>query len=456
MAKRTGSSSYICSVCGAMFSNWAGRCSMCGQWNTLELSITTATASLSNPLADAGLKSSNLAAAIQLEDQRLVTSIGGVDLVFGGGIVGGSVNLLSGEPGMGKSTLLLQLAAGVANHYPVIYVSGEESLHQVGLRAIRLGLVQSTNLKLASSNSADAITSEILKKKTKLVIVDSIQTLTCSDIGSSAGSVTQITNSSAMITRAAKEANCAVIIVGHVTKEGNLAGPKLLEHIVDVVLSLEGDSSGGLRLLRVSKNRFGSVNETAIFEMKDQGLELVKNPSAVLLEERKNTDGSVVLAAIEGSRPILVEVQALVNPTGYGYPKRAVSGFDLSRLNLLIAMIERRTNLTLKDKDIFVNIVGGIKINEPAADLAVVMAIASAARGKKLRLNAVVFGEIGLSGEIRHVPFIDKRVAEGLSLGFEAAIGPKPTLSNGKSNQTPLGLQPVTEVRSVLNEFLIK
>lgn len=443
MNKTVKSRGYICSVCGNQLSSWAGRCPQCGEWNTIEINLANTTKSDANPLVMEKLDES-----AKFIESRLSCTLEGINLVFGGGIVIGSVNLISGEPGMGKSTLLLQIAGSIAKNHEVLYVSGEESLHQIAMRAERLG-IKASNLQLAANNSANDIAQEIKSKHFKLVIIDSIQTLTCNEIGSTAGSVSQVTNSASVLAQAAKQSNIAIIIVGHVTKEGSLAGPKLLEHIVDVVLSLEGDQSGGLKLLRVSKNRFGSTNETAIFEMKQTGLIGVSNPSAVLLEERKITDGSIVLATIEGSRPILVEVQALVNPTNYGYPKRAVSGLELNRLNLLIAMIERRTSLVLSDKDIYVNLVGGLKVSEPAADLAVAMSICSAAKGKKLNHNAVVFGELGLSGEVRHVSFIDKRLAEAKKMGFDYAIGPKSV-----NIKDVAYLKPVSELKSALNLYL--
>ncbi len=444
ISKTIKPATYVCSNCGVSANTWSGRCAQCGEWNTLELRLNDPQASTSI----SRLQTETLSASKQTGDKRILSGLKSVDLVFGGGIVEGSVSLISGEPGMGKSTLLLQLAGAVAKTNSVLYVSGEESMHQLSTRAKRLD-VNEEKLNVASSNSTDAIAAEIQTAKNKLVIVDSIQTLRCEQIGATAGSTTQVTNSCALLTAAAKQSNTALIIVGHVTKDGSIAGPKLLEHTVDAVLSLEGDPSAGLKLLRVSKNRYGSTNETAIFEMHSRGLIPVANPSALLLAERQVSDGSVVLAAMEGSRPILVEVQALVNPTSYGYPKRAASGLDLGRLNLLIAMLERRTKLSLGDKDVYLNIVGGIKISEPAADLAVVMAIASAAKAKQLKDNAVVFGEVGLSGEVRHVPAIDKRIAEAKQLGFEYAIGPKPL--NAKSNPF---LQSVRDVRSALNSYL--
>jgi DNA repair protein RadA/Sms len=388
--------------------------------------------------------------SVASDSQRLITGLQEVDGVLGGGIVTGSINLIAGQPGIGKSTLLLQLAYAVAAKVPVLYVSGEESAHQIGLRAERLGTLRS-DLQLATSTSADDIAATIAAGEYKLVIVDSVQTVTAQAISSAAGTVSQITNSTQLLTLAAKQSNTAVILVGHVTKEGAIAGPKVLEHVVDVVLQLEGDRYGGFKLLRAIKNRFGSTNEAGIFEMVEQGLKPVDNPSAALLAERQVSDGSIVLATLEGTRPLLVEVQALVNRTSYGYPKRAASGFDLNRLNLLVAMLERRTKLKLGEHDIYINIVGGIQIREPAADLAICLAIGSAAKGLQLKKNSVVFGEVGLSGEVRHVPHVDKRLAEAKKLGFDGAIGP-----NVKSGKKSAGLHGVMDVRSALNQFLEK
>lgn len=394
------------------------------------------------------LEGASVGSLITKDQRRLQTGVDDVDTVLGGGIVVGSVNLIAGQPGIGKSTLLLQLADAVAKKHKVLYVSGEESGHQVGMRAQRLG-VGSKILELATSTSADDIAATVATDKFDLVVVDSIQTVAASGVSSAAGSVSQITNSTQLILNAAKKSSTAVVLVGHVTKEGSIAGPKVLEHVVDVVLQLEGDRYGGFKVLRATKNRFGPTTEAGIFEMDQDGLKPVANPSAALLAERQVSDGSIVLATMEGTRPLLVEVQALVNKTSYGYPKRAASGIDLNRVNLLVAMLERRTKLSLTDQDIYVNIVGGMKITEPAADLAVCMAIGSAAKGLQLKANAVVFGEVGLSGEVRHVPFIDKRVAEAKKLGFEAAIGPVQ-----KSGKKISFLRGTTDVRSALNQFL--
>ncbi len=359
----------------------------------------------------------------------------------------GSVNLIAGQPGIGKSTLLLQIAHKLSLVCNVLYVSGEESAHQVAMRAKRLG-IKSESLQIATSTVADDIAQSIISGEYEFVVVDSVQTIACNGVASAAGSVSQITNSTALLTSAAKNSNTALVIVGHVTKEGSIAGPKVLEHLVDVVLQLEGDRYGGFKLLRAIKNRYGNTNESGIFEMVESGLQTVENPSASLLAERQISDGSIVLATMEGSRPILVEVQALVNKTSYGYPKRAASGIDLNRVNLLIAMLERRTKLKLSDQDIYINIVGGLKLTEHAADLAVCMAIASASKGMQLSSNAVVFGELGLSGEVRHVPFIDKRVKEAAKMGFDTVIGPYNKDVKVKSYQS------VRDIRSALNTYL--
>ncbi len=449
MAKKT-SVNFVCSSCGAVSSTWSGRCFTCGEWNTLEQQLDTATLS-SGGSAGQKLKADSVSKLAKTEGlKRLETGVAEVDNVLGGGFVAGSVTLIAGQPGIGKSTLLLELADLVAKNQPVLYISGEESSHQIGLRAKRLN-VGRPKLSLATSTSANDIASTIMSGEYKLVVVDSIQTVTATEIASGAGSISQITNSSRLMAEAAKRSNVALVLVGHVTKEGSIAGPKLLEHSVDVVLQLEGDRYGGFKILRGEKNRYGSTNEAGIFEMQDDGLKPVTNPSAALLAERQVTDGSVVLATMEGSRPLLVEVQALVNRTSYGYPKRAASGIDLNRVNLLVAMLERRTKLNLADQDIYINIVGGIRISEPAADLAVCMAIASAAKGLQLKKNAVVFGEVGLAGELRHVPFIDKRVAEAKKLGFAGAIGP--VVKTGKK---PAQLFSVSDIRSALNQFLEK
>ena len=422
-------SRYVCQNCGASFVKWAGRCENCGEWNTLVEQAGVVETEAKTALARGKVSGKALEAVsintIEPSDagSRLATSFPDLDAVLGGGILLGSVNLLAGQPGIGKSTLLMQICAAVASNHSVLYVSGEESAGQVKLRAVRLG-ASSDTLHFASSTSGNDIAKTIETGKYELVIVDSIQTLSMAEISSAPGTVSQVSNCGNLIIQAAKGSNTEVVIVGHVTKDGTLAGPKILEHLVDVVLNFEGDRYGGFKTVRAAKNRFGSTNEVAIFEMAEKGLVEVKNPSEALLSERQNTDGSIIMATIEGTRPLLVEIQALVNPTNFGYPKRTASGFDLNRLNLLVAVLEKRTKLKLQDKDIFINAVGGMRLNDSAADLAVCMAIASAAAGRKLDDDMVVFGEVGLGGEIRSVTALDRRIAEARKLGFTGAIAP--------------------------------
>lgn len=426
MAKRT--TKYVCQQCAATYAKWTGRCENCGAWNSLVEEAATVEKKAVVERSQGRVIAPARLADVTVDDltDRLQTQLSELDVVLGGGIMPGSVVLVAGQPGIGKSTLLLQVAAAVGRNYPVLYVSGEESAGQIRLRATRLGAdADDKQLSLASSTSADDIAATIADSKYRLVIVDSMQTIAMAEIASAPGTVSQITNAANLIIRAAKASNTAVLLVGHVTKEGSIAGPKVLEHLVDVVVNFEGDRYGGFKLVRAVKNRYGATSEVAIFEMTDKGLVPVDNPSASLLSERQDTDGSVVLATMEGNRPLLVEIQALVNPTHFGYPKRTASGFDLNRLTLLIAVLERRTKLNLSDKDIFINVVGGLKLQDPAADLAVCMAIASAAAGRQIAKGAVVFGEVGLGGEIRSAHAAPARVAESKKLGFTYAIAPK-------------------------------
>ena len=445
-------SQFVCQNCGATYPKWTGRCENCDQWNTLVEQVVDHGKSV----VSRGSSSGKVLSALSINDissedgaSRMVTGFDDLDLVLGGGILAGGVVLLAGQPGIGKSTLLLQLSHFISQSTPVLYASGEESASQVKLRAKRLGANSADNLQFVASTSADDIAATIRSGQYKLVIIDSIQTLSLNDITSAPGTVSQITNSSNVIIRAAKESGAAVILVGHVTKEGSIAGPKVLEHLVDVVLNFEGDRYGGFKVVRAMKNRYGSTNEAAIFEMDESGLQLVDNPSAALLSERQNADGSIVLATLEGTRPLLVEIQALVNPTSFGYPKRTASGFDLNRLNLLIAVLERRTKLNLSDKDIYINVVGGLRLSDPAADLVVAMAIASAAAGRRLDDGVVVFGEVGLGGEVRSVHSIERRVAEARKLGFTRAIGPV-------SKNADKFVDGVKDLRSALIKYLQK
>ena len=423
---------FVCQQCGATYAKWVGQCTNCKAWNSLVEQIIESESEKKSALEKGKLSGKKLnytkINSIVPSDAkaRLKTSFKELDNVLGGGILQGSVNLLAGQPGIGKSTLLMQICAEIAKEKNVLYISGEESAGQVKLRAERLG-ANSDKLNFASSTSANDIAKTIESAEFDFVIVDSIQTLAMDEISSAPGTVSQVTNCGNLIIRAAKATDTAVVIVGHVTKDGTLAGPKTLEHLVDVVLNFEGDRYGGFKTVRAVKNRFGGTNEVAIFEMNEKGLKEVENPSAALLAERQNTDVSIILATMEGNRPILVEIQALATTTNFGYPKRTASGFDLNRLNLLIAVIERRTKLKLSDKDIFINVVGGMKLNDSAADLAICLAIASAVAKRKLDESYVVFGEVGLGGEIRSAFRADQRIAEAKKLGFTHAIAPSKT-----------------------------
>ncbi len=444
-------SQFVCQNCGAVYSKWSGKCENCGEWNTLveQAAASTGKSAVAKSATSGRVLTPQTMGSISSEEttRRLSTGFGDLDMVLGGGILPGGVLLIAGQPGIGKSTLLLQVAGAIGNNEPVLYASGEESASQVKLRAERLGANDKEQLHFVASTSADDIAATIRSGAYKVVIIDSIQTLSLDEITSAPGTVSQITNSSNVIIRAAKESGAAVILVGHVTKEGSIAGPKVLEHLVDVVLNFEGDRYGGFKVVRAVKNRYGSTSEAAIFEMDEQGLRVVENPSAALLAERQNADGSVVLATLEGTRPLLVEIQALVNPTSFGYPKRTASGFDLNRLNLLIAVLERRTKLNLSDKDIYINVVGGLKLSDPAADLAVCMAIASAAAGRRLDDELIVYGEVGLGGEVRSAHSSDRRVAEAKKLGFTKAIAPP----SGKKNSF---IKEVRDLRQALIDYL--
>lgn len=445
--------SFICQQCGAEYPKWSGRCEACGSWNSLVEQIVPAAgkaAVFTSRGKSLAITSVNEALSSATSESRLATGIGDLDDVLGGGIMKASVILLAGQPGIGKSTILSQVAAKVGRYAPVLYVSGEESVSQIAGRVQRLGIADE-NISFASTTSADDIAATIRAKGHQLVIVDSMQTVALAELSSAPGSVSQITNAANVLIQAAKQSGTALILVGHVTKEGSIAGPKVLEHLVDVVLSIDGDRYAGFKVLRASKNRYGSTQEAAVFDMTSQGLVPVDNPSAALLAERQNADGSVILATMEGNRPLLVEIQALVNKTHFGYPKRTASGFDLNRLNVLIAVLERRTKLKLLESDVYINVVGGIRLQDPGADLAVCMALASAAVGYKLSDDIVVFGEVGLSGEIRSVIGADKRLSEAAKIGFKSAIAPASTNTAGA-----IKVGAVSDMRQALATYLKK
>ena len=415
---------FVCQNCGEASPRWLGQCPHCQAWNTLHEEIVTPKAKTTHVVAR-GATGALVFSPISARGEtvtRLPVGIGELDRVLGGGLVPGTAILLGGEPGIGKSTLLLQAADRLATQgREVFYVSGEESEQQIRLRAARLGLGGSP-VRLASGNDATAVAMAIFSARPEsVVIVDSIQTMSVASLESAPGSVAQIRASTDQIVRAAKAQEIPVILVGHVTKEGSLAGPKILEHAVDAVLLFEGDRGLSHRLIRAVKNRYGATNEVGVFEMGEQGLREVANPSALFLsEDRGEVSGSAVFPAIEGTRPLLVEIQALVNPV-QGTPRRAVVGWDGARLAMIIAVLEARCGVSLGDKDVYLNVVGGMRISEPAADLAAAAAIASAAIGVPLPATSVAFGEIGLAGEIRPVGQMEQRLREAAKLGFTSA-----------------------------------
>jgi DNA repair protein RadA/Sms len=421
MAKVT--TRFVCQSCAASYTRWMGKCEQCGAWNSLVEEVAAVSSGAGKAKPTAALKPTKLDAVETKHLPRIPSGLGEVDQVLGGGIVPGSVMLLSGDPGIGKSTLVLQLAAHLAKTEKVLYVSGEESASQIKLRAERMN-VSAEHLDLLTETNIDAIASTIEQGDYKLVIIDSIQTMAVEALTGSPGTVGQITASSQVLQTIAKRHHVATLIIGHVTKEGNIAGPKILEHLVDVVLYLEGERYGAFKALRGIKNRFGSTSEVGIFEMGESGLAPVPNPSEALLAERQPGPGSVVLATLEGTRPLLVEVQALVSATPFGYPKRTAVGFDLNRLNLLVAVLTKRAKLNLSSSDIYVNVVGGLRVSEPAADLAIILSIASAFQDSQVPQSLVTFGEVGLSGEVRSVGQVSRRVSEAKRLGYSLAVGP--------------------------------
>ncbi|HSI20334.1 MAG TPA: DNA repair protein RadA [Verrucomicrobiae bacterium] len=422
MAKARSTTLFVCSECGEEYIQWQGRCSNCGNWNTLkEFSIP----SDRGPKGRAGGYSGQTESTAQkLSDitgdklERRSTGVPEMDRVLGGGIVPGSVLLLGGDPGIGKSTLLLQVASIFKGN--VLYVSGEESPEQIKLRAERLKL-SSQDLSLLPATDVNVIATHIDQEKPDLLVIDSIQTMYDPAFPSTPGSIVQVRETAIRIQQIAKSRGLSVVLVGHITKEGTVAGPRTLEHLVDVVLYLEGESHHELRVLRAAKNRFGDASETGLFAMGEKGLEEVRNPAEFLLAERVQAPGSVLTAVMEGSRPILVEVQALTTPTVFGYPRRTVSGFDLNRLNLLLAVLQRRAGLDLSNQDVFVNVVGGLKIKDTAVDAAVCCALASALVGSSVDERLCVIGEVGLAGEIRTVTQQKRREKEVTTLGYTLA-----------------------------------
>ncbi len=414
---------YVCAKCAYESPKWLGKCPSCNAWNSFAEDVINVGKPAKSSLSSTPRKvESTKLNTLSQSKQRITSNIKEFDRVLGGGFISGSLTLLSGEPGIGKSTLTLQIAGNLSKNERVLIASGEESLEQIALRCQRLK-INSENLTAINEFNLETILETITKEKAKFAIIDSIQVISSNDLPAASGSVSQVRYCTEKIMELAKSRNITVILIGHVTKDGNLAGPRVLEHLVDTVLQIEGDRFQQFRLLRASKNRFGSCLEVGVFEMDESGLKEVENPSKQFLEGRKeNAIGSVITAAIEGTRPFLVEVQALTSTTVFGYPKRTANGFDLNRLQILIAVLEKYAKLNLQNQDIFVNIVGGIRLSEPAADLAVLMAIASSYFKKSLPRDAIVFGEVGLSGELRKVIHAEKRLKEAEKLGLKTAI----------------------------------
>ncbi len=413
---------YICHKCDYQSVKWLGRCPECGEWESLEEEKIT----LSSGAARSFTEPVPLYMAPDGDEERISTGIEELNRVLGGGIVPGSVVLIGGEPGIGKSTLILHLLASVADEKrKVLYVSGEESARQIKMRARRLNAMHPEEY-LATENGVEQIIAMTMAMQPSLLAVDSIQTLVCAEIPSSPGSVTQVRESAYRLLELAKREDIPIVLVGHVTKDGSIAGPKVLEHMVDTVLYFEGDRSHAFRILRTVKNRFGSTNEIGVFEMKEEGLVEVKNPSEIFLAERPlDEPGSVVLPSVEGTRPILVEVQALVSPTNLGTARRTAIGADPQRLSLLCAVLEKKAGLDMYGNDIFLNIAGGIRIDEPALDLGVICALASSLMEKPIPSATVVCGEVGLAGEVRAIGHVDVRVKEAERLGFTRFVLPR-------------------------------
>ncbi len=443
---------YICNECGWESSKWVGKCVGCGAWNSMEESVSvpskpTIGASFSAKTADAKPLSQ-----ISLSDEeRFVTGISELDRVLGGGIVKGSVVLLSGDPGIGKSTILLQICNALQQSLKILYVSGEESAMQIKMRAGRLN-VNSDNVSIMTETDVQLVCEYINSAKPDLVMIDSIQTMQISELSSSPGSIVQVRESTNLLLRTGKTLGIPIFIVGHVNKGGDIAGPKVMEHIVDTVLYFEGERNQSYRILRGIKNRFGSTNEIGVFEMTDAGLKEVENPSAMLLSGRmSDVSGGCITCVIEGTRPILAEVQGLVTATGFGNARRTATGFDYNRLNLLLAVLEKRLGLCFSNLDAYVNIVGGMRLDEPAADLAVAMSLVSGLKDVPIDEKLIAFGEIGLSGELRSVPRAEARINEAARLGFTKCILPKACLKNITSCPDNLELIGIRSLREAIS-----
>lgn len=440
---------YICSECGFESAKWYGKCPGCGQWNCMNEEFreavskkaagTAASHNISHPVPINEISSS--------EEERYHTGLSELDRVLGGGIVKGSLILISGDPGIGKSTILLQICEYLGKSLRILYVSGEESGRQIKLRASRLG-VSSENLYIMTETDIQCVVEQIRSDKPDLVMIDSIQTMNYTDLSSSPGSVTQVRECTNAVMRASKSLDIPAIIVGHVNKDGAIAGPKVLEHIVDAVLYFEGDRQMTYRILRAVKNRYGSTNEIGVFDMGENGLHQVDNPSLAMLSGRpKNVSGTCVTCVMEGSRPILAEIQGLATTTGFGNPRRMSTGFDYNRMCLLLAVLEKRAGYYFSNLDAYVNVVGGLRLDEPAADLAVAISLVSSLKDVPIRDDAIVFGEIGLAGELRSVSHVEARISEASRLGFKKCILPYHSMKLANANYGDIQLVGVRNVR---------
>ena len=459
---------YVCSNCGETSPRWMGRCPSCGSWNTMNEDVVAEAPKAGTPAARQAaatrqegvttLTARRLSEISTTEEKsRILTGISELDRVLGGGIVLGGVVLLSGEPGVGKSTMLLQLCGAISNQHSVLYITGEESVRQVKLRAARLKVPQD-NIFLAAENDVDEICGLIEKEKPDLVVIDSIQTMRCTDISSSAGTVSQVKESSARFLNVAKTLEIPTFIVGHVNKDGAIAGPKVMEHIVDTVLYFEGDKTLPYRVLRAVKNRYGSTNEIGMFDMTGRGLAQIENPSQVMLEGRPlGISGTCVACVMEGTRPVLSEVQALATKTSFPSPRRTASGFDYNRMYLLLAVLEKRAGYNFSSQDVYVNIIGGLKLDETACDLPVCIAMASSFLDLPVGEKTIAIGEVGLGGEVRSVTHLETRLREAQRVGFDTAIVPKHNLKMIDPAQFPgLKLVGVSYLREAINTIKLK
>lgn len=442
---------FYCKECGNETSKWVGQCPACKEWNTLVDAPKASKKTFSKNNFSNRPSPVLLSEVETKDDQRITTNIQEFDRVLGGGIVIGSLVLVGGDPGIGKSTLLLQMGQRLAKeNYKVLYISGEESPRQIKMRGNRLGQLEG-DLKVLCEMNLDIIVDIIQEDSPDVVVVDSVQTMYKDEVGNAPGSVSQVRETTLTLMQLAKSTGISIFLVGHVTKEGTVAGPKMLEHMVDTVLYIEGDKSATYRILRGVKNRFGSTNEIGVFEMRENGLVEVNNPSEYMLSGKPEGEpGSVVTASLEGTRPILVEVQALVSYTNFNLPRRTAAGTDYNRVNLLMAVLEKRLGITMSDKDAYINVAGGMRITEPAIDLAVVLTLLSSYKNKALENKTIAFGEVGLTGEVRAVTMAEQRVAEAQKMGFTTCILPKSNMENIKqSNIKLLGVSNIYELNQL-------